>query len=128
MPDLAIVSPVREIRPGDERLMRNVRRSGVPQDELVSKQEFTPVRKAVVSHVQPFLPRRPVLEDVERVDADLGPVEGDGGEVVWERRGEVARAVVVYGRGGSRLGISRDQGREGGQEEAQVSKGQHRRG
>ena len=82
VPDLAIESAVREIRPGDDGLVRDVGRSRVPQGELVSEHEFGPVWKSVMAGVHPFLPRSPVLVDVQRVNADLRLVERRGREVV----------------------------------------------
>jgi hypothetical protein len=103
MYDLAIESPVREIRPSHKRMMRHVRGRRVSQPPLVAIHELRPVRETVLGEEEPLFPTGPVVVDLERVDADLGLEERGGRGVVGKRVGElaVAGAVVVHGGGDS---------------------------
>ena len=94
--DLAIEGSVRQIRPSNDRLMRNVGRSGISQSKLVAVHDLFPISETVVSDEEPLLPTGTVFVNVERIDADLGLVEGRRVHVVGKRGGEVARTVVVH--------------------------------
>ena len=100
MHDLAIECPVREIRQSDKRRMRDVGRGRFSQRPLVAINELRPVRKVVVPDEHPFFPPRPVVVDLEGVDANLGLEEGGRIRAVEERDRVVARTVVVHARMG----------------------------
>jgi hypothetical protein len=106
MHDLAIESPVREVRPSHKRMMRHISRRRVSQPPLVAIHELRPVRETVLGEEEPLFPTGPVVVDLERVDADLGLEERGGRGVVGKREGElgVAGAVVVHGGEGQRRG------------------------
>ena len=126
MGNLTVESSVREVRPGDKRLMRHVTRGRISQPPLVAVNELRAVRVAVMREEDPFLPAGTVAADLEGVDAQLGLVGGARSYVVGEIDGLFAGAVAEHGR--RRGGFGGDQGGQSREYEAEVSESQHRDG
>ena len=121
--DLVIERSVREIRPANEHLMRNVARSGITHRPLVAVQELGTVWKTIMVDEGPFFPTGAVLVDVARIDVELGLEVGSGSRADGERNVTCARAVAVNGGGVQRFG--RDQGECRGQEKTKTNDSQH---
>ena len=111
MHDLVKECSVREERPADKRMLRNVGGGGVSQSPLVAIDELGAIRETIMGEEGPFFPTGAVL-------VDLGSEEGAGSRAMgkWDR--VVARTVAVYGGGGREMGgFGRDRGGERRQQE-----------
>jgi len=127
--NLPIERSVREVRPRDEQGVRKVARGRVAPSPLVTIIHNISIRKLVMPDPEPLFPTGTVLENVARVDVNLGLDQVDGILVVGGRFIALARTVVVSGmviwrRGGCR----RDQGGARGEQERQTGKSKHREG